>query len=255
MSNSSISRRAPGSPSPSPLPDAEPWSRAASMSRMPGPASCATTRRPYRPSSYIGSSRISPLPTWTTMLRAISEIAVAMSVASVREKPSFVARARPSARAGTMSESEVMGTRISSPIPGVPPRPSVEHRERLVEIEHRVERLEVQVELHHRDRDVGLDPDDHGLRPAEPGGDGDRPKRACDEGVDDVPGADVDDEPAYALPADPLGQLVAEGEDLAVAEVGLDRGDQVIALTKDRDRRLTAQASASSSPSGEPLAR
>jgi hypothetical protein len=148
-----------------------------------------------------------------------------------------------------------MGTRISSPIPGVPPRPSVEHRERLVEIERRVERLEVQVELHHRDRDVGLDPDDQGLCAAQPGGDGDGAERACDEGVDDVEGADVDDEPAYALPADPLGQLVAEGEDLAVAEVGLDRGDQEIALTKDRDRCLDAQSSASSSAPGEPLAR
>jgi hypothetical protein len=81
----------------------------------------------------------------------------------------------------------------------------VEHRERLVEIERRVERLEVQVELHHRDRHVGLDADDQGLGAAQPGGDGDRAERACDEGVDDVQGADVDDEPACALAADPLG--------------------------------------------------
>jgi hypothetical protein len=148
-----------------------------------------------------------------------------------------------------------MGTRISSPIPAVPPRPSIEHRERLVEIEGRVERLEVQVELHHRDRDVGLDADDHGLRAAQPGGDGDRAERARDEGVDDVQGADVDDEPTRAVAADPLGQLVAEGEDLAVAEVGLDRGDQEIALTKDRDGRLRAQASASSSPPAGSVAR
>jgi hypothetical protein len=148
-----------------------------------------------------------------------------------------------------------METRISSLIPAVPPRPSVEHRKRLVEVERRVERLEVQVELHHRDRDVGLDPDDHGLCAAQPGGDGDRPERACDEGVDDVEGADVDDQPACALAADPLRQLVTEGEDLAVAEVRLDRGDQVIALAEDRDRRLGAQASASSSAPGEALAR
>ena len=154
-----------------------------------------------------------------------------------------------------MSESESMATQISSPILGVPPRPSVEPRERFVEIERRSERLEVQVELHHRDRHVGLDPDDHGLCAAQPGGDGDRPERTRDEGVDDVQGADVDDEPACALVADPLGQLVAEGKDLAVAEVGLDRSDQVVALTKDRDRRLSAQSSASSSPSAEPLAR
>jgi hypothetical protein len=140
-----------------------------------------------------------------------------------------------------------MGTRISSPILGVPPHPSFEHRERLVEIERRVEGREVQLELHHRDRDVGLDPDDDGRRAAQPGGDRDRAERAGDEGVDDVQGPDVDDEPACALAADPLGQLVAEGEDLAVAEVGLDRGDQIVALAKDRDRGLNAQASASSS--------
>jgi hypothetical protein len=131
----------------------------------------------------------------------------------------------------------------------------VEHRERLVEIERGVERLEVQVELHHGDRHVGLDPDDQGLGAAQPCGDGDRAERAGDEGVDDVEGADVDDEPAHALLADPLGQLVAEAEDLAVAEVGLDRGDQEIALAKDRDRRLNAQSSASSSGPAEPLAR
>jgi hypothetical protein len=153
-----------------------------------------------------------------------------------------------------MSESESIGTRTSSPILGGPPRPSVEHREGLVEIERGVERLEVQVELHHRDRNVGLDADDQGLCAAQPRGDGDRPERACDEGVDDVQGADVDDEPACALPADPLGQLVAEAKDLAVAEVGLDRGDQVVALAEDRDRSLSAQSSTSSGPN-EPLAR
>ena len=115
-----------------------------------------------------------------------------------------------------------------------------------------MERLEVQVELDHRDRHVGLDPHDDRLCAAEPGGDGDRAERACDEGVDDVQRPDVDDEPTCTLPANPLGQLVAEGEDLAVAEVGLDRGDQVVTLAKDRDGRLGAQASASSSA---PLAR
>jgi hypothetical protein len=152
-----------------------------------------------------------------------------------------------------MSESEVMGTRISSPILAVPPRLSVQHREGLVEIERRVERLEVQVELHHRDRHVGLDPDDQRLGAAEPGGDGDRAERACDEGVDDVQRPDVDDEPARAVATDPLGQLVAEGEDLAVAEVRLDRGDQVVALAKDGGGRFDAQASASpKAPRGPP---
>jgi hypothetical protein len=118
-----------------------------------------------------------------------------------------------------------------------------------------MERLEVQIELHHRDRNVRLDADDDGPRAAEPGGDGDRAERAGDERVDDVQGADVDDQPARAVPADPLGELVPEADDLAVAEVGLDRGDQVVALPKDRDRRFGAQASASSDAPDGPLAR
>src|SRR5919108_1240646 len=144
-----------------------------------------------------------------------------------------------------MSESAAMGIRTSSSILGVPPGPSAEHRERLVEIQCRVERLEVQIELHHRDGDVGLDPDDDGLGSTKPSGDRDRAQRACDERIDDVQRADVDDQPPRALPADALGEVVPQREDLAVAQVGLDRGDQILALTKDRDRCFCVQASAS----------
>src|SRR5438045_9688521 len=47
------------------------------------------------------------------MLRASSDMAVAISVASPLEKPSSVSRARPLCRAATISWSELMPTRFS----------------------------------------------------------------------------------------------------------------------------------------------
>src|SRR5919201_4639894 len=198
---------------------------------------------------------ISPRPTWTTMFRAISEIAVATRVASVREKPSFVASILPCARAGTMSASEAIGTRISSSILGVPLSPSVEHPERFVEIERRVERLEVEVELHHRDRDVRLDPDDDCPGAAQSRGHRDRAERPRHERVDDVQGSNVDDEAASAVPSDAVGEIVSESEDLAVAEVGLNRGDQVVALSKYRDQHFGLRSGFGLVRHGRPVAR
>ena len=105
MSNSSISRRAPGRPSPRPPPDEKPSSMARSTSGMPGPSSTATTTMPLRRPSCTRFSATSPSPGVHAMLRATSEIAVAMRVRSVLEKPSSVASRRPSWRAVTMSSS------------------------------------------------------------------------------------------------------------------------------------------------------
>src|SRR6185437_16878215 len=118
------------------------------------------------------------------MLRAISEIAVAMSVGSGRGNPSRSAIARPSARAVTRSASELIATRTSSLIARVPVCWAAEERPCGVEVQRGAERLEVQAELHHRDRDVGLDADDHGLGAAEPRAQHDRPQRAGYERVD-----------------------------------------------------------------------
>src|ERR671934_1178557 len=129
------------------------------------------------------------------MFRAISEIAVATSVASVRVKPSSRASARPCARAGTMSTSDSSGTRISFAIV-VPSARPVEKRERLVEVEGRMEGFEVEIELRHGDRDVRLDSDDERLCASKPGGDGDGAEGASAEGVDDINPWAVDDDPA-----------------------------------------------------------
>src|SRR6266536_2824082 len=97
------------------------------------------------------------------MLRATSEIAVAIRVESVLEKPRCIASARPCARAGTMSASDAMGTRISSAIRGEASDQAVEEHEAFLEVESGVERLEIQLEVHHRYGDLGLDADDHRL--------------------------------------------------------------------------------------------
>src|SRR5215210_5134190 len=159
------------------------------------------------------------------MLRAISEMAVAMSVGSGRGNPSRSAMARASALAVTRSASRLTATRTSSVIDVT-----------LAEaVEHDAQRLEVQAELHHRDRDVRLDPHDHGLRPAEPDRQHDRPQRARDERVDHVQRGDVDDEPAGAVAPHEVCELLAQLDDLAVGEVGLDGGDEVVALPEDGD--------------------
>ena len=68
--------------------------------RRPGfPAPCRSPRRRGRGAvPRTGPDHELPSPTWTTMFRAISETAVAIRVASVREKPSQSRRAPRRAR-------------------------------------------------------------------------------------------------------------------------------------------------------------
>src|SRR3989442_529796 len=84
------------------------------MSGMPGPWSRATRTRPSLPSSLSMPSVSSPFLAYSRMLRASSEIAVAMRVRWLFEKPICWASARPRWRAVTMSTSESIGTRVSS---------------------------------------------------------------------------------------------------------------------------------------------
>src|SRR3954471_23289677 len=238
MSNSPISRRRPGSPRPRPLPVAYPSWKARSTSEIPGPSSRETTTIATRWSSTSRPISTSPAPAWMRMLRPISDIAVAIKGASVREKPSRPASARPSPRATTMSASTAIGTVTSSAIAAVPPRVAVEQGQRLLQVERRLQRLEVEAELHHRNRDVGLDADDDGHGAAQARGSRDVPKRASHERVDDVEGRHVDDDALRPVAPDAVCEIVAELEHLTVAERRLDRGDEVIALLEDRDGHL-----------------
>src|ERR1044072_7943887 len=110
------------------------------------------------------------------MFRASSEIAVVMRTESVVENPIFEASSRPFWRAFTMSSPQPIGTISSScsalsTEPGLSsqfPRSHIEEAEPLFQVESSRNVLQHQSELDHRERHFGLDPDDDGLRAAEP---------------------------------------------------------------------------------------
>src|SRR5258708_28342709 len=101
------------------------------------------------------------------MLRAISEIAVAIRVRSLPENPICDARFRPFCRAATMSPSWVMGTRVSScDTANILAHPGGQQVQTLFEIKSRGDTIERQLKLHHRKGDFGLNSDDHHFRAA-----------------------------------------------------------------------------------------
>src|SRR5689334_5740708 len=111
------------------------------------------------------------------MLRASSDIAVAISARSVDVKPRSRASSRPFWRAVTMSISALTGTVISwlatSASFFVRRRPRdgsqflIEIGEALFEIERGGDALQSEAELNHGERDLGLDADDDRFRAAQ----------------------------------------------------------------------------------------
>src|SRR5918994_6589157 len=170
------------------------------------------------------------------MLRATSEMAVASRVWSVLVRSTFAASARARWRAVTTSLSDSITIR-SSDSGGTVGRSllRLEQREALLEVERGLHVLEVHAELHHRERDLRLDADDHGLRAAQAGHHRDPAQGAGYEGVHHVEGRDVDDDPARAVARDLAHDVVAQLQDVGVGEGRLDRGDQERALLEDRD--------------------
>src|SRR3954454_896977 len=94
------------------------------------------------------------------MLRAISEIAVASSVWSVLGISRPIASARARWRAVTTSASDSIGMRSTA---SGATEPRLQEREPLLEVQGGLDVLEAHAELDHRERDLGLDADDHGL--------------------------------------------------------------------------------------------
>src|SRR3954464_7621210 len=96
------------------------------------------------------------------MFLAISEMAVAIIVTSVSEKPSSRASLCPACRAVTMSSESRTSTTVS--VGNVSSfyrsargrRLRVEQREPLLQVECGVHPVEDQAELHHREGDLGL---------------------------------------------------------------------------------------------------
>src|SRR5271155_1344943 len=106
------------------------------------------------------------------MLRASSEMAVAMSVASPGEKPSSIARARPFWRAVTISWSELMATWIS---PALTVALSVcvleflsQIRQTFLQVQRRRNAFQCQPQLNHRKSHFGLNSYDNRFRAAQP---------------------------------------------------------------------------------------
>src|SRR6266567_4161531 len=130
------------------------------------------------------------------MLRAISEIAVAIRVRSLPENPTSTANSRPLWRAVTMSASRSTDTRVSSATVAALPHLDLEQLEPFLEIERGIDPAERQAELDHRHRDLRLDADDDGPCAAQLGRLGNAPKRSRRERIHDVERSDVDDDPA-----------------------------------------------------------
>src|SRR5262245_28741440 len=212
---------------------------------IPGPLSCARIMIPTRLPRRASASSISPSVAYSRMLRASSEIAVAITVWSLREKPRPAASSRPRWRADTMSAADAIRTTISPAdsargcrslamrTGGL--RLPVEISQPLLEVEGRGDVAEGQAELDHREGDLRLDPHDDRLRSPQADHVGDGAQGPDREGVHDVEHGDVHDRGARAELAHLLRQVVAELQQVLVREGGLDRGDQVVALFEDRD--------------------
>src|SRR5437660_9112 len=115
------------------------------------------------------------------MLRAISEIAVAIIVTSVRVNPKSIASWWPALRAATMSSEVLMATTVSAATVApdhrfTQPQLLVQQRYALFEIERGAHIVEGQPQLHHGERHLWLQTDDHRGRPAQPGHVRDRAK-------------------------------------------------------------------------------
>src|SRR5579859_7512792 len=95
------------------------------------------------------------------MLRAISEMAVAMMVRSLPVKPMRDARSRPFWRAAMMSPSWEMCTSVSSCATlRAFAHAAGQELQALLQIERSGDVLEREAELDHRDRHIGQNPDD-----------------------------------------------------------------------------------------------
>src|ERR1700736_877374 len=133
------------------------------------------------------------------MLRAISEMAVAIMVRSLPTKPMLEARSRPFWRAAMISPSWAKCSSVAS----CPTLRALAHAggqefQALFEIERGGYVLERQAELNHRNGYVRKDPDDNHFGAPQFRGLGDSAQRPRRKRVHDVEHADIDHDPARA---------------------------------------------------------
>src|SRR5256884_7307642 len=213
------------------------------MSGMPGPWSTAMMTTPWRSPFWERLSVISPRLAYIRMLRAIAEMAAAMTVCSPLEKPATAANARPCCRASTTSTSAAIDRRSSSPtaarllgfgFEGAFFGPASQEGQTFLEVEHRRNAFERQPELDHREGNVGLDADDHRFGAAQPRHVRDVAQRAHRERVHDVECGDVDDHAATARAPDLSDQRFAKMGKIGISEGRLDGRDEILPLPQNR---------------------
>src|SRR3989442_8242238 len=173
------------------------------------------------------------------MLRASSEMAVAMSVASPVENPSSVARAGPRCRAATISWSELMATRIS---PALTVSLSVyvlellnQVRQTFLQVQRRRNVFQGQPQLHHGKGHFRLYPHDHRFRAAQPDHVRDLPQRPRRERVHHVHRRHIHDHPPRAKLHYLLHQTTPQVLQVRVRERRLKGGNQHLSLFQTAD--------------------
>src|SRR4029077_14174595 len=214
------------------------------MSAMPGPSSAATTSIPCLPLFCTNLNMISPRTASRTIFRASSEIAVATTAVSVDGKPHCDASSRPFCRAETTSESQSMETRTSSAMSPdlltVPIALTVEVGEAFLQVQRGRNTFQGEPELDHREGDLRLDADDHGLGAAQADHVGHVPQGAGRKRIDHVERGDVDDDSTRPDLADLEHQGVAQLLEVLVGQRRLHRSDQRGALLEDRNLHALA---------------
>src|SRR5436190_19930850 len=108
-----------------------------------------------------------------------------------------------------MSASWPMGTRVSGTA-AVPLQAGAQDGKAFLEIQRRDDTVQIQSELHHRDRDFRLNPDDDRLRAAQPGGMSDAADGARGERIEHVERRQIDDHAPTSKPSDALGEVFSE---------------------------------------------
>src|SRR5512140_166577 len=176
----------------------------------------------------------SPVWAYFRMLRAISDIAAAMTVWSPRLKPAPAARSRPSWRAVSTSASDAIGTCWRSTTGPRPLHALCEKLEPFLEIERNRHTLQVQAELHHREGHLRLEPHDDRLGTTQRRHLGEVPRRAHGKGVHHVERGHVNNRALRAKPPDALTQPHPQLGEIRIRQRGLDGGDEILALLQDR---------------------
>src|SRR2546425_1555883 len=171
------------------------------------------------------------------ILRATSDIAVAITVGRLPFSPISLAISRPASRAFTTSASELMSTLTSSASLTRlnSSRLEIQLCKTLFEIQCGRNPFQCEAKLYHRECNFGLDADDHGLRPPQSDHVGESAQSLRSKGVHDVERCDVDNNAAGAEFPHAVRQFIPKLKEILIGESRLNGRDEVTALFEDRN--------------------